>query len=158
MKPEEIRELIKIVEESGIDELEVSRWWKKVKIRKNGVSKSVQIVSSTKNNIENDVEVPQNTGEVTTAEPVKEERKISANTFEVKSPMVGTFYRAPAPGEKPFVEAGDAVKKGQVLCIIEAMKLMNEIEAEVDGTISEILIENAQPVEFNQTLFLLEKS
>lgn len=158
MKPEEIRELIKIVEESGIDELEVSRWWKKVKIRKNGVSKSVQIVSSTKNHIENDVEVPQNTGEVTAAEPVKEERKISANTFEVKSPMVGTFYRAPAPGEKPFVEAGDAVKKGQVLCIIEAMKLMNEIEAEVDGTISEILIENAQPVEFNQTLFLLEKS
>lgn len=157
MKPEEIRELIKIVEESGIDELEVSRWWKKVKIRKNGVSKSVQIVSSAKNQMENEIDLPQKTAEAA-AVPAAEEKKISANTFEVKSPMVGTFYRAPAPGEKPFVEVGDTVKKGHVLCIIEAMKLMNEIEAEVDGTVTEILIENAQPVEFNQNLFLIEKS
>jgi len=70
--------------------------------------------------------------------------------------MVGTFYRAPAPDAPPYVEVGDTVKKGQVLCIIEAMKLMNEIESDVDGKIVEILAENAQPVEFGQELFLIE--
>jgi acetyl-CoA carboxylase biotin carboxyl carrier protein len=70
--------------------------------------------------------------------------------------MVGTFYRAPAPGAEPFVKIGDRVRKGQVLCIIEAMKLMNEIEAENDGTIVDILADNAQPVEFGEALFYIE--
>ncbi len=74
----------------------------------------------------------------------------------VPSPMVGTFYRAPSPGAAPFVKVGDTVKKGQVLCIIEAMKLLNEVEAETDGVIREICIENGQPVEFGQPLFILE--
>jgi acetyl-CoA carboxylase biotin carboxyl carrier protein len=75
---------------------------------------------------------------------------------EVKSPMVGTFYRAPAPGADPFVKVGDTVRKGQTLCIIEAMKLMNEIESEVDGVILDIFPENAQPVEYGERLFLVE--
>jgi len=80
----------------------------------------------------------------------------TAGLISVESPMVGTFYRAPAPGAEPYVKEGDLVEKGTILCIIEAMKLMNEIEAEVRGRIAKILVENAQPVEFGQSLFLLE--
>ncbi|MFG3816120.1 acetyl-CoA carboxylase biotin carboxyl carrier protein [Limnothrix redekei] len=72
--------------------------------------------------------------------------------LEIKSPMVGTFYRAPAPGEPPFVQPGDRIASGQTVCIIEAMKLMNELEAEISGEVVEILVENAQPVEFDQVL------
>lgn len=79
------------------------------------------------------------------------------NTTEIVSPMVGTFYSAPAPGEPPFVSVGDSVKPGQTVCIIEAMKLMNELEAEISGQILEILVENGQPVEFNQPLMLIAK-
>ncbi|HIK38582.1 MAG: acetyl-CoA carboxylase biotin carboxyl carrier protein [Geminocystis sp.] len=78
--------------------------------------------------------------------------KTRENWVEITSPMVGTFYRAPAPGEPPFVEVGDIVSPGQVVCIIEAMKLMNEIEAEVGGRVMEIVVENGQPVEYGQTL------
>lgn len=77
---------------------------------------------------------------------------IDQKLVEVPSPMVGTFYRAPAPGEAPFVEVGDRVRKGQTVCIIEAMKLMNEIEAEISGQVVEILIQNGEPVEYNQPL------
>jgi acetyl-CoA carboxylase biotin carboxyl carrier protein len=77
---------------------------------------------------------------------------IDKRLVEVASPMVGTFYRAPAPGEAPFVEVGDRVRKGQTVCIIEAMKLMNEIEADVSGQVMEILLENGEPVEYNQPL------
>ncbi|MGA0200532.1 MAG: acetyl-CoA carboxylase biotin carboxyl carrier protein, partial [Prochlorotrichaceae cyanobacterium] len=79
------------------------------------------------------------------------------NVTEIVSPMVGTFYSAPAPGELPFVSVGDSVKPGQTVCIIEAMKLMNELEAEVSGQILEILVENGQPVEFNQPLMRIAK-
>lgn len=75
---------------------------------------------------------------------------------EVKAPIVGTFYRAPSPDAEPFVKEGDTVKKGQVLCIIEAMKLMNEIESEVSGVVRKILVSNGEPVEYGQTLFLIE--
>ena len=78
--------------------------------------------------------------------------------FEVRSPMVGTFYRAPAPDAGPYVKIGDSVSSGTVLCIIEAMKLMNEIESEVSGKIVKILVENAQAVEYNQPLFLVDKT
>ncbi len=80
----------------------------------------------------------------------------SADLHVLKSPIIGTFYRAPNPDSPPFVEIGDRVKKGQVLCIVEAMKLMNEIEADVDGTILEIHVENAQPVEYGEPLFAIQ--
>jgi acetyl-CoA carboxylase biotin carboxyl carrier protein len=79
----------------------------------------------------------------------------AAEGHVVKAPMVGTFYRAPAPDAKPFVEVGDAVKEGQAICVIEAMKLMNEIEADASGTIKAILVENGQPVEYGQALFII---
>jgi len=84
------------------------------------------------------------------AEPAK------TRLIEVKSPMVGTFYRAPEPGAEPYVKSGSRVSPGQTLCIIEAMKIMNELEAEVSGTIREVLVEDAQPVEFGQVLFRVE--
>jgi acetyl-CoA carboxylase biotin carboxyl carrier protein len=82
----------------------------------------------------------------------------SENTYEVKAPMVGTFYRAPSPDADSYVKVGDDISEGTVLCIIEAMKLMNEIESEVSGKVVKILVENAQAVEYNQPLFLIEKS
>ena len=82
----------------------------------------------------------------------------SANDHTLKAPIVGTFYTAPSPDADPFVSVGDRVKEGDVLCIIEAMKLMNEIESEVSGTIKEILIKNSEPVEYDQPLFIIEKS
>ena len=80
------------------------------------------------------------------------------NFVEIKSPIVGTFYRSPAPDADPYAEIGSLVKPGQTLCIIEAMKIMNEIESEVSGKVAKILVETGQPVEYNQTLFLIEKS
>jgi len=150
MKPDEIRELIKLVEESNIDELEVSRWWKKVRIRKKVTNTNSQDISGV-------VQKKINPKENEFSEALLKEKSIQEDdkTFEVKSPMVGTFYRAPAPDAEPYVREGDFVKKGQVLCIIEAMKLMNEIEAERDGKILKIIPQNAQPVEYNQTLFIM---
>jgi len=90
--------------------------------------------------------------------PIKEEVAVSENIFEVTSPMVGTFYRAPSPDADSYVSVGDTVGEGSVLCIIEAMKLMNEIESEVSGKILKILVENAQAVEYNQPLFQIERT
>ena len=92
------------------------------------------------------------------AEAPAEAPAAASSGKNVKAPIVGTFYRAPAPDADPFVEGGDKVKPGDVLCIIEAMKLMNEIEAEFGGTVTEILVENAQPVEFDQPLFVIDPS
>jgi acetyl-CoA carboxylase biotin carboxyl carrier protein len=86
------------------------------------------------------------------------EDEVSGNLVEVTSPMVGTFYRAPSPDAPPYVEVGSRVAEGNVLCIIEAMKLMNELESEVAGTIAKILVENAEPVEYGQVLFLVDPS
>ncbi len=168
MKEEEIRRLVRIVEESNIAELEVSRWGRKVRIRKflsgagqNG-NGSVTVVQAAP---------PAQTQQVPSAPPVsqaeaerpqpspkpEEAQEVrAAELIEIRSPMVGTFYRAPAPGAEPYVQVGEVVSPGQVLCIIEAMKLMNEIEAEVSGKIVEICVENAEPVEYNQVLFRLE--
>jgi len=87
---------------------------------------------------------------------VSKPEELEGNLTPIKSPMVGTFYRAPAPGAKPYVDVGQIISAGQVVCVVEAMKLMNEIEAEVAGRLVKILVENAKPVEFGQTLFLIE--
>jgi acetyl-CoA carboxylase biotin carboxyl carrier protein len=90
------------------------------------------------------------------AAPAAAPAPAAARLIEVKSPMVGTFYRAPEPGAEPYAKAGSRISAGQTLCIIEAMKIMNELEAEVSGTIREVLVEDAQPVEFGQVLFRVE--
>jgi acetyl-CoA carboxylase biotin carboxyl carrier protein len=99
-------------------------------------------------------------GSAATADAAEETatEETAANETTVKAPIVGTFYRRPSPDDDPYVEVGDTVKEGDVLCIIEAMKLMNEIECETTGTIKEILVEDAEPVEFDQPLFVIEES
>lgn len=157
MKEKEIRRLIKILEDTGIAELEIKKWWgERIRIVNNGVVQKAEVsgepaTSSVESSNGKIVAVPSK------SEESNVESKESSYHKEV-SPMVGTFYRAPAPGEAPFVSVGDPVKTGQTLCIIEAMKVMNEIEAEISGTIMEILINDAQPVEFNQPLFLIDES
>lgn len=157
MKEDVIRRLVKIVEEANIAELEVSRWGRRVKISKysnNSASPNQNAVT----HIGVPAPPPAAAAPAPTAEPVPEEQAApSVAGEEIKSPMVGTFYRAPAPEADPYVQVGDTVQKGQVLCIIEAMKLMNEVEAEFPCKILDILVENAQPVEYNQPLFIVEK-
>lgn len=151
MNEKKLRQLIKIVEESDINELEVSRWGRRVRITK---------ISSHHNgtaDIET-IRVGQKSGAKETAPDISsgEPELLQETGVEIKSPMVGTFYASPAPDASPYVSVGDKIKVGDVLCIIEAMKLMNEIEAEEAGVISKILVENADPVQYNQPLFLLE--
>ncbi|MGH7599634.1 MAG: acetyl-CoA carboxylase biotin carboxyl carrier protein [bacterium] len=159
MKEEEIRRLVKIVEESSIADLEVSRWGCKVKISKYPGNSYQAPYPLTH------VQIPSSPAAVSmpaSAAPAVEPRQPTAapgkNLVEIKSPMVGTFYRTPAPDADPYVQIGSTVSKGQVLCIIEAMKLMNEIEADFSCRIVEILVENTQPVEYNQPLFRVEKT
>ncbi|MFQ5602376.1 MAG: acetyl-CoA carboxylase biotin carboxyl carrier protein [bacterium] len=159
MKEDEIRRLIKIVEESNIGELEITRWGKTIKISK-FPHNSHTIAPNSTNPI---YQIPAYQQPVAATPPVEEEKpvetKAEAETkklTEIKAPMVGTFYRAPAPDADPYVDVDQPIKKGQVLCIIEAMKLMNEIESEMDGRIVEILVENGQPVEYNQPLFRID--
>lgn len=156
-----IRKLIKLVEESNIGELEVSGWGHRVRISKRPRESEV----STSENPTTSITVeskpasapatPPATG-TSTQEPPEAVIEDTDHLVPIKSPMVGTFYRAPAPDAKPYVELNRQIAVGQVVCIIEAMKLMNEIESEVAGRVAKILVENAKPVEFGQTLFLIE--
>lgn len=163
MRPKEIKKLIELVEESNINQLEVSRWGKKVKIMKTQGNSATNSTASETVSVATPQTAPQSVPAPTPAQSVpapiepKPADTLPSNVAEINSPMVGTFYRSPAPDADPYVQVGDIVTPGQVLCIIEAMKLMNEIEAEEKGRIVEILIDNAQPVEYNQALFKIEK-
>ena len=155
-----IRKLIKLVEESDIGELEVSGWGQKVRISKKSKESnpSVSEKSTATITVEPKTE-PVAVATTPSPTPIKEAVKTIEDTdhlVPIKSPMVGTFYRAPAPDAKAYVELNQQIASGQVVCIIEAMKLMNEIESEVAGRVAKILVENAKPVEFGQTLFLIE--
>lgn len=162
MNLDEIRELVKIVEESGIVDLEVTQRGSKVRISKySSQAPSHPQVSHflvPGQAQHQPLPAPANTAHSASATPAASAVPAgSKNQVEIKSPMVGTFYRAPAPDAEPYVSAGDTISKGHVLCIIEAMKLMNEIEADFACRVVEVLVENAQPVEYNQPLFLVEK-
>ena len=149
MREKTIRQLIKILEETGLDEIEVRRWWgSKVRVAKNGSRGTVNTDGPT-------ARVDRDVSSITDTESIQEQEQTYSVVF---SPMVGTLYRAPAPDESPFVSVGDTVRSGQILCIIEAMKVMNEIEAEVNGTVVKVLVENALPVEYNQPLFHIDES
>lgn len=154
MRPSKIRMLIKLVEESNIDELEVSSWGRKVCIRK-----KVNLNGNHSSNPGPSVEELPRQGksmQVEVTSEVPEQPISTTELIEIKSPMVGTFYTAPAPDARPYAEVGLTIKRGQVVCIIEAMKLMNEIESDTSGRIVEVLVENAKPVQFGQALFLVE--
>jgi len=138
-----LRKLIDLVQESGIAELEITEGEEKVKIVKGGGIS----VSSAPGSAPAAPPLP---AQVPAAEP-----EPGQDGHVVKAPMVGTFYRSPSPDAKVFVEVGQTVKEGDTICIIEAMKLMNEIEADAAGVVKAILVENGQPVEYGQALFIL---
>jgi len=155
-----IRKLIKMVEQSDIDSLEVSSWGRSVRINKNRGSSnghtSVTLAAPPAPRIA--APPPEPVALPKPAEPATAPEAARPSTETgIKSPMVGTFYRAPSPDARPYVEVGDRVKEGQTVCIVEAMKLMNEIQAEITGIITAILVENGQPVEYGQTLFTIKK-
>ncbi len=159
MKEAKLRKLIKLVEESDIEELQISSWGRSVRIRKRIFNHRPASVDSTTPGTTVVVEplpppkTPALPPEEGAPPPVPSPAQ---NIIEIKSPMVGTFYRRPSPEAEPYVEVGDIISPGKVLCIIEAMKLMNEIESEVSGKIVKILVENAQPVEYGQPLFQVQ--
>ena len=144
----EIRQLIRLVQRTGIGELEVSSGDRTVRIAAQAHHVPVSVGASSSGVTQ--APVAERPAAASAAPPVAE------NLAVIASPMVGTFYRAPAPDADPYVEVGDLVEVGQTVCIIEAMKLMNEIESEFRGRVVRIPIENAQPVEFGQKLFLIE--
>lgn len=144
-----LKTLIDLVAESDIAELEVTEGESKVRIVKSSLQGHNQVVMMPQASQPQAVSAPN-----TAAAPVAAAPEAPSGHI-VKSPMVGTFYRASAPGKPSFVEVGASVKEGDTLCIIEAMKLLNEIEADATGVIKEILVENGQPVEFGQPLFVI---
>lgn len=143
-----LKKLIDLVQESGISELEITEGEEKVKIVKGGA------VSSTAVPLGASAAEARPAAATAAAAPVAEPAA-GQEGHVVKAPMVGTFYRSPSPDAKPFVEVGQSVKEGDTICIIEAMKLMNEIEADASGSVKAILVENGQPVEYGQPLFIL---
>lgn len=147
-----LKKLIDLVQESGIAELEVTENEEKVRIVKGGFQREVY-VNAPQMMQAPAAPAPAPAAAAPAAAPAAPE---APSGHAVKSPMVGTFYRASSPGAKPFVEVGDQVKAGQTICIIEAMKLLNEIECDKDGVIKAILVENGQPVEFGEPLFVVE--
>ncbi len=151
MNLKEIKEMITLMNENDLTELELEREGLKIRLRRGsgGCEDSGMIVERYRPQQIASQSLPQE-GSIPAQQP---EGKDYA---EVKSPMVGTFYRAPSPEAEPFVQVGQDVEIGQVLCIIEAMKLMNEIKSEVKGRIKEVLVENADPIEFGQPLFKIE--
>ena len=157
MNIKEIKELIEAVAQNGITELEVERTGVKVRIRKQVQTPQVAIspLSTGPAVVSGAPIIGLAAGENGTAAPVLAETPVEGkeDLFVVRSPIVGTFYRAPNPNADPFVKVGDFVEPGRVLCIVEAMKLMNEIEAEVSGEVANIFVENGEPVEFGQALF-----
>jgi acetyl-CoA carboxylase biotin carboxyl carrier protein len=148
-----IKKLVRIVDTSGITDLEIEQDGLRIKVAKK--------IRSSNNAVQPQTFVQTETvAAATKTAPVEIEKmeETSDNYYEIKSPIVGTFYRAPAPDADSYVQVGDPVSIGTVLCIVEAMKLMNEIESDVSGKIVKILVENGKPVEYNQPLFLINPS
>ncbi|MCX7738850.1 MAG: acetyl-CoA carboxylase biotin carboxyl carrier protein [Hydrogenothermaceae bacterium] len=145
-------ELIDRVKDSNIEEIYIETPDGKINIKQYTGPKEIYL-SPTSQTVPASITQP-NSISTTHVETLPKEKQISYHV--IKSPLVGTFYRAPSPGAPPFVEEGDKVSKGQILCIIEALKVMNEIESDVDGKIIKILVENGQPVEYGQELFYVE--
>jgi acetyl-CoA carboxylase biotin carboxyl carrier protein len=157
-----VKKLVKLLSESDVDEIEIEEEGKKIRVAKNPAPPPVyqgpQVMTAPHAHA---VTHALTAGQVSAGEtsPAAPPAAVPApaNVHEIKSPIVGTFYRSPSPDASPFVQVGSAIQSGTVLCIVEAMKLMNEIESDVSGKIVKIMVENGQPVEYDQVLFLVEK-
>jgi acetyl-CoA carboxylase biotin carboxyl carrier protein len=155
---EQVRELVTILNQTDITELTLESGDVRLSIRKS----ETRVASVASPSLPVTYAAPSSVAIEQTTSPVAHHTNTIADSLpakkllEITSPMVGTFYRSPSPDDAPFVEIGDAIKKGNAVCIIEAMKLMNEIESEASGKIVEILVENSQPVEYGQVLMRIE--
>ena len=154
MWKDKLKEVIYILENSNINEIEVRFWFSKIK-----VTKDAPIINTDSESLSQEpavkIEEPASDDSVETKEI---STSPSADTFTVRSPMPGTFYSCPDPDSKPFVEIGAKVNEGDTLCIIEAMKIMTEIQSDKSGTIKEIMVEDGNPIEFDQPLFIIDCS
>jgi acetyl-CoA carboxylase biotin carboxyl carrier protein len=148
MWQDKVKEIIYILENSNVNEIEVAFWGKKIRVLKESPNVTT--------NIDGETVITNNATEPSSSN--NNERVNDENIKEVLSPMPGVFYSAQSPDKPPYVNEGDKVKPGQVICIIESMKIMNEIESEHSGVIKKILMNNSDPVEFNQPLFIIEPS
>ena len=157
MNVKEIRELVRLLSGTDVTELDLETEGMKIVIKKGQPAQTSAAHQETANPVAAAPSAAPAAAPAPVTEAEPEQRTLGPNQFLIVAPMVGTFYRAPSPEADPYVQAGEVVDQGQIVCIIEAMKLMNEIESEWKGRIKEILVENAQPVEYGQPLFLLEK-
>ena len=170
---DKIKKLLNVIKDTEIEEIEVSSFWGAQKIRlskksnannyiqqiPSGNVNQVNIASDSSESKSSNIDITSDTQNInTTTEIKKSEETINEDLNYQNAPLVGTFYAAPKPGEPKFVEVGQKVSKGQTLCIIEAMKIFNEIESDFDGEIAEILVDDSSPVEFNQPIFSLRKT
>ena len=146
MELDEIKELIDLLQDTDVTELSIEREGSKIKIKKEKYLAAPQMVQAP-------------AGQAAATDPSAQEKAADNDMLaKINSPIVGIFHRSPSPESPPFVEVGSTVRKGQVLCIVEAMKLMNEIESDTHGTVSKILVENGHPVEYGEPLFLIDPS
>ena len=150
-----LKKLIDLVQESGIAELEITEGEERVRIARGGAFSVTPGAAPAMAAVASAAPVAAAPGAASPAAPAAAEPAPGPEGHVVKSPMVGTFYRSPSPDAKPFIEVGGTVKEGETICVIEAMKLMNEIEADASGTIKAILVEHGQPVEYGQALFII---
>ncbi len=163
MELKQIQDLIKFVAKSGVEEVELEKGNFKITIKTKSSSESpAQVVYAQPGLVHHAApQMPTQTSaaapiaETPAAKPAETAATTSAGT-QIKAPMIGTFYRSPGPDKDAFVKVGDRVEKGQVVCIIEAMKLFNEIESDISGTITKVLVDDATPVEYDQPLFIVE--
>lgn len=162
MKPKEIQELLDFIASSGLAEVNIETEQFKINVKRNSTATAViptalpQVIQPTVLPTQPVTNI-QNTGTTNAEKPAQESSSGNSKQITIKSPMIGTFYRSSSPETPAFVNVGDEISPGKTLCIIEAMKLFNEIESEFEGKIVKILVENATPVEFDQPLFIIEQ-
>jgi acetyl-CoA carboxylase biotin carboxyl carrier protein len=148
MNIKEIKEMLNLMNENSLVELEIEKDGTRIRLKK---------ASSSSENYSGPILIERSKSAMPEARDAGALSKDKpSNTLEIKAPMVGTFYRSPTPEAPPYVEVGQTIEAGQVVCIIEAMKLMNEIKSEVKGKLVEVLVENTEPVEFGQSMFIIE--
>lgn len=159
MKTKEIRDLIDFIAQTGLNEVNIETEELKISIKRQPdvATRTIEVASAPVAPV---ASTPAQVQQAAAPAPAQESAKADDNSryVEVKSPMIGTFYRSSSPESAPFVSVGDRVEKGQTVCIVEAMKLFNEIESDVSGTIVKMMVDNASPVEYDQVLFLVDPS
>ncbi|HLU05755.1 MAG TPA: acetyl-CoA carboxylase biotin carboxyl carrier protein [Woeseiaceae bacterium] len=150
-----VKKLIELLDESGIAEIEITEGEESVRISRYGPGYAPQVQYAQPQPAATAAPAPEQPGPATSSSTVEVEPE--EDGFAVIAPMVGTFYSAASPGSAPFVQVGDRVDQGDTLCIVEAMKMMNQIEAEVSGTVKSIRVQNGEPVEYGQVLFIIDQ-